>query len=213
MQFIRQFFLFTLALSFYSCSSNGQKNGVADKPQTVATPASGTVELPQPFATKSATHFSHVVGWEEGRTPTAPTGFTVTRFADGLENPRWIYVGPNGDIFIAESGTPTRGLSKVKNAVSGKSKSENGGSANRITLIRDTDGDGKPDLRTTFLEGLNQPFGMLIIGNSFYVGNTDGVVQFPYSPGQTSITAAGKKIVGTACRGLQQPLDTQPDGI
>lgn len=176
-----------------SCqNSTGQQK----KPEGRAAADTQQEKLPAPYETKSSVKLSHVIGWPEGRTPTAPDGFTVTKFADGLDNPRWIYIGPNGDIFISEANTEARGFKKIVGALSGKNKSQkSGNSANRITLFRDADGDGVPETRTVFLEGLNQPFGMAIIGNAFYVGNTDAVMRFPYTPGQTTITAAGKKIL------------------
>src|SRR5690606_14911115 len=135
------------------------------------------------------------IGWEEGEMPRAPEGFTVSTFADGLDNPRWAYVGPNGDIFVVESATEADVKTKAEATLSGKARSMNMGSANRVTLFRDRDGDGQVETREVFLENLNQPFGMLILGNSFYVANTDGLMQFPYEEGQTRITAPGKKIV------------------
>ena len=140
-----------------------------------------TVNLPAPYATESVKNFSKVIGWPAGKMPVAPTGFTVTKFADSLDHPRWIYVAPNGDIFVAESNHP-HGAKDPK-------------SANRITILRDADKDGVPELRSVFLTDLNEPFGMLVIGNNFYVANTDAVLQFPYTPGSTSITAKGKLIV------------------
>ena len=177
-----------------SCgTTTGQKKEQAD---TIVT-SYQDVNLPAPYDTKSAVKFSNVIGWPKGKTPVAPAGFTVSKFADGLDNPRWIYIAPNGDIFISEANTEAKGIKKkIVNTVSGNNKSQKlGNSANRITLFRDTDGDGKPELRTTFLEGLNQPFGMVIIGNYFYVGNTDALMQFPYTAGATSITAPGKKLL------------------
>jgi glucose/arabinose dehydrogenase len=144
------------------------------------------LNLPEPYATKSVKNPGKIIGWTEGRMPIAPEGFTVSRFADSLDHPRWIYVGDNGDVFIAESNSPHSALDKL----TGKNKS-----ADRITLLRDDNKDGIPETRTVFLKGLNKPFGMLIIGDNFYVANTDGVIQFPYKAGQTAITGSGKKIV------------------
>jgi glucose/arabinose dehydrogenase len=144
------------------------------------------VNLPEPFATQSAKNFSKVIGWPGEKTPVAPEGFTVSRFADGFDHPRWIYIGDDGDVFIAESNSAHNTLEKI----TGKNKS-----ADRITLLRDANKDGVPETRTVFLKGLNKPFGMLIMGNSFYVANTDGIMQFPYRPGETSITDKGKKII------------------
>jgi glucose/arabinose dehydrogenase len=105
-------------------------------------------------------------------------------------------VTPNGDILVAEASTESKGLKKVTEKISGKSESQNTGeSANRITLFRDADNDGNPELRQVLLFGLNQPFGMLVLGNSLYVANTDGIVQYPYQAGQTQIKSEGKKIM------------------
>ena len=143
---------------------------------------SKTVSLPEPYATPAVRNSSKVIGWPEGKTPVVPAGFTITKYADGFNNPRWIYVANNGDVFVAEARTGSN-------------------PANRITLFRDTNKDGKPELREEFLSNLNRPMGMLILGNYFYVGNTDGVYQFPYSPGQTKITEAGKKILDVPALG------------
>ncbi len=190
-------FIFT-ATFLFSCgnSPTDRKTENVERPDTVATAYRQNVELPAPFATKSVQNFSKVIGWPAGKTPTAPAGFEVGKFADSLNNPRWIYVAANGDIFVAEASTEANAVKKIKGALSGKSKSQNlGNSANRITLFRDTNGDGAPDFRSTFLTGLKQPFGMLIIGKTFYAANTDGLMAYPYEYGQSKITAAGKKIV------------------
>lgn len=172
------------------------------KEDTVATAVNQAVELPSPYATKSVMNFSNVIGWKAGQMPTAPEGFAVRKFADNLDNPRWIYAAPNGDILVAESNTTTGAIKKVKNALAGKSKSENeSSSANRITLFRDADGDGAYETRSVFLQGLNQPFGMAVIGNTFYVANTDGVWQYPYTAGATAITGGGKKILSLPAGG------------
>ena len=167
----------------------------ADKADSISTSSHQALDLPAPYATKSTANFSHVIGWSGGQTPKAPEGFTVTKFADGLDNPRWIYIAPNGDILVAESNTTSGVIKKVKGIISGKSKSENDGSANRISLFRDANGDGKYEQRTVFLQDLNQPLGMLIFGNSFYVANTNGVYQYAYTAGATAIKGEGKKIL------------------
>jgi glucose/arabinose dehydrogenase len=167
---------------------------VAPNNQNVATAGDTADQLPLPYATQSVKKFSKALGWKEGQTPQAPEGFIVQKFADKLENPRWLYVLPNGDILVAEAGT--KGIMKnVAAAISGNAQSRlSTGSADRITLFRDTDNDGLPNERDVFLENLNQPFGMLLINNTFYVANTDGVVAFPYKTDQTRIVAEGKKI-------------------
>ncbi|KAB7730496.1 sorbosone dehydrogenase family protein [Rudanella paleaurantiibacter] len=150
-------------------------------------------ELPAPG--ESNKRFSNVIGWPEGKTPTAPAGFAVTEFARDLVNPRWMYVAPNGDVLVAEANTEKKGAKRATAVVTGQNKSQRfDESANRITLLRDTNGDGKPDLRKTFVDNLNQPFGMLIQGDYFYVANTDGILRFPYKTGQTSLTGSGTKI-------------------
>jgi glucose/arabinose dehydrogenase len=151
--------------------------------------------LPQPFATKSVLDFSNVIGWKDGNTPKAPAGFKVTKFADGFNNPRWMYVTPNGDVLVAESNGSTNIFKKVGGAVIGASKADNlSKSANRITLLR-ANSKGVVILRTTFLTGLNQPFGMLVLGNYLYVANTDAILRFPYKRGETQIKAKGKKVI------------------
>ena len=193
--------LFLAAVAGCGPSAEEKKAENKGKEATVAT-ANQTVNLPAPYATESVRNFSNVIGWEDGQVPTAPAGFTVTKFADSLDNPRWIYVAPNGDVLVAESNTNSGVKDKVKNVVAGKTKSQNdGASANRITLFRDADGDGKFEFRSVFLQNLNQPFGMLVIDNSFYVANTDGVLQFPYTSGATAIKGAGKKILSLPAGG------------
>ncbi len=137
-------------------------------------------------------------GWDNGQLPVAAPGLKVNAFATGLDHPRWIEVLPNGDVLIAEAtqvaGTPRSVFHYAMQATMRRADAL-GVSANRITLLRDRDGDGIAETRWTFMEGLNQPFGMALVGDTFYVGNTDGVVAFPYTAGADRITAAGKKLV------------------
>ena len=187
-----------LMISFFSgCQSSSRQEHVsADTVVTIEKAYKDSVVLPDPYATKSVTNFSKVVGWPETKTPIAPPGFKVTKYADGLKHPRWIYVVPNGDILVAEANTKLKGVKKIASEFSGKIKSQGlDEDANRITILRDKDNDGIPEQKQVLLEGLNQPFGMLVIGNILYVANTDGLLQFPYSPGQTEIRSEGKKIV------------------
>ncbi len=155
-------------------------------------------QLPEPYATKPVSNYSNVVGWEEGETPKAPKGFTVHKYADGFQNPRWMYVTPNGDVLVAESNSNYSILKQIGATIIGAGGSNNlANSADVITLLRDTDNDGYPDVRETLLtkkEGLNQPFGMLVIGDWLYVANTDAVLRYPYKAGQTKITTKGMKI-------------------
>ncbi|QPF85537.1 sorbosone dehydrogenase family protein [Bradyrhizobium genosp. L] len=137
-------------------------------------------------------------GWDEGQIPTAAAGLKVNAFAEGLDHPRWINVLPNGDVLIAEStqiaNTPRTIFHYAMQATMRRAAAL-GVSANRITLLRDRDGDGVAETRGAFMEGLSQPFGMALIGDTFYVGNTDSVVAFPYTAGADSIKAAGRKLV------------------
>jgi glucose/arabinose dehydrogenase len=137
-------------------------------------------------------------GWAEGEKPTAAPGLKVNAFATGLDHPRWIEVLPNGDVLIAEAtqvaGRPRSVFHHAMQATMRRADAL-GVSANRITLFRDVDGDGVAEIRKTFMEGLNQPFGMALVGDTFYVGNTDGVVAFPYAAGVDRITATGRKLV------------------
>jgi len=136
-------------------------------------------------------------GWREGEKPVAAAGLKVNAFAAGLDHPRWINVLPNGDVLVAESQVAGPARSVFHYAMQATMRRANalGVSANRITLLRDSDGDGIAETRHAFLEGLSQPFGMALIGDTFYVGNTDGVVAFPYVSGADRISATGRKLV------------------
>ncbi len=138
-------------------------------------------------------------GWPAGGKPVAVAGLKVNAFADKLDHPRWIYTLPNGDVLVAETNAPPKpdDGKGIKGWFMKKTMKKAGAatpSANRITLLRDTDGDGVADLRTAFLENLNSPFGMALVGNVFYVANTDAVVKFPYVEGATEIKDAGVKV-------------------
>jgi glucose/arabinose dehydrogenase len=157
--------------------------------------------LPQP--SKSLIPTMNVVtakGWASGGAPVAAEGTTLTAFAGGLDHPRWLYVLPNGDVLAAETNAPPRPEDGkgIKGWFFKRFQKKAGGaipSANRITLLRDGDGDGIAETRSVFLRGLNSPFGMVLVGNVLYVANSDAVVRFPYEPGQTVITAAPIKVV------------------
>src|SRR5712664_4604185 len=136
-------------------------------------------------------------GWTDGQKPVAAPGLKVNAFATGLKHPRWIEVLPNGDVLVAESNQvagPIRSVFSYAMQATMRRAAALGESANRITLFRDADGDGIAERREIFMEGLNQPFGMAPLGDTFYVGNTDGVVAFPYAAGADRITAPGKKL-------------------
>ena len=156
-------------------------------------------KLPAPAPQTIPTmNVNSVEAWGPNETPTAPAGFTVTRFAANLRHPRWIYVLPNGDVLVSEAAPPMPPIDGVEDGVEHWLDAKNGSappSANQITLLRDTNGDGIPDVRTVFLKGLNQNFGMLLLNGYFYVANTDGVWRYPYKDGETQITAPGQKIL------------------
>jgi glucose/arabinose dehydrogenase len=136
-------------------------------------------------------------GWEPGRTPVPASGLQVNAFAAGLKHPRWINVLPNGDVLVAEALTLAGSIKSPFDYAmysTMKRAAAVGDSPNRITLLRDADGDGVAEAREVFLAGLNQPFGMALLGDTFYVGNTYGVVAFPYVAGADRITAPGRKL-------------------
>jgi glucose/arabinose dehydrogenase len=141
---------------------------------------------------------AHAIGWLEGGKPKAAGGLKVERFASGLSHPRWLYVLPNGDVLVAETNAPpqpeqTGLMAWVTKMVMGWAGA-GVPSPNRITLLRDADGDGVAETKSIFRTGLNSPFGMALVGDNLYVANTDAVLRFPYHEGDTSITAQGTKV-------------------
>ncbi|MGC1631222.1 MAG: sorbosone dehydrogenase family protein [Gelidibacter sp.] len=170
-------------LFFSSCKSDSDNqiaNNDPDQPanvhaDTVMT-AIGELILPAPYATESVANVSHMEAWPKNVLPKAPEGFTVTKYADGFDNPRWSYFAPNGDLFVSEAST--------------------GKTTGKITVLRDRNNDGEFEVRETFLENLHQPFGMLVIDNFFYVANTDGLYKYPYKNDQISLKdVEGQRIV------------------
>lgn len=171
-------FLFLSAFAITSCNgqiSKEEKKQASQQGATTVKTAVGDITLPAPYSSKSVTKRSGMKDWPEGRTPIAPEGFTVTKFADDLKNPRWTYIAPNNDIFVVESNTFN--------------------SANRITVFRDADKDGIFETRKIFKEDLHMPFGMLILKSHFYIANTDGLYRFPYKEGDLKLEGKGQKIV------------------
>ena len=160
-----------------------------------------TPTLPPPNKTLIPTvNIAPAKGWPSGATPQAAAGTRVAAFASELDHPRWLYVLPNGDVLVAETNAPPKpeaGFS-IKGWVMGMVMKRAGAavpSANRITLLRDTNGDGVADLRSVLLEGLNSPFGMTLIGNDLYVANADAVLRFPYAADDQRIATAGVKVL------------------
>jgi len=193
--------LFSIPLLALMTACNGQvkkeeKEALAKQPSNVVKTAIGDIKLPPPYATESKTNNSKVVGWPTGKTPKAPEGFTVTKFADGFENPRWTYIAPNQDIFVVESGTRT--------------------SKNQITVLRDKDKDGKFETREVFISGLNKPFGMLVLKDFFYIANTDGLYRYTYKNNPLKLETKGEKILELPAGGYNnhwtRNLLASPDG-
>jgi glucose/arabinose dehydrogenase len=182
--------------------------------------------LPQPQSTLIPTVLiAPAVGWPNGVTPQAMAGTQVTAFARDLDHPRWLYVLPNGDVLVAETNAPTKVAqtpnlkARLMNWVTGIVMKRAGAaapSANRITLLRDTDGDGVADFRSVLLEGLNSPFGMALVGHELFVANTDAVLSFPYVMGDTRINATGRLVTtlpaGPRNHHWTKNLIASPDG-
>jgi glucose/arabinose dehydrogenase len=159
--------------------------------------------------------------WPEGAKPNAGNGMAVNAFATGLDHPRSLYVLPNGDVLVAETNAPPkpddyRGIKGFIYKQVQKWAGAGVPSANRITLLRDTNGEGVAKTRTVFLEGLNSPFGMVLVGEDFYVANSDAIMKFPYHEGDTRITATGVKLAdlpaGTINHHWTKDLTASPDG-
>jgi glucose/arabinose dehydrogenase len=167
----------------------------------VAAGVGPTPTLPAPVKALIPTvNVASAVGWPTGAAPQAAPGLQVAAFARDLEHPRWLLVLPNGDVLVAETNAPPKPAdgSGIKGWLMGLFMQRAGAgvaSANRITLLRDTQGKGVADLRTVLLDGLHSPFGMALVGNSLFVANTDAVLRFPYSAGDTHIQAAGTQLV------------------
>lgn len=157
--------------------------------------------LPPPHPTWIPTiNIAQAVGWPSNTKPIPAAGMTVNAFADNLVHPRWLYVLPNGDVLVAETNAPQRPDDGrgIKGWLMKQALNKAGAgtpSANRITLLRDGDGDGVAETRTVFIEGLNSPFGMALVGDDFYVANSDALVKFHYTDGETSITQPGIKVL------------------
>jgi len=156
--------------------------------------------LPPPVSTLIPTvNIAPAKGWPAGATPVTAQGTVVARFAEGLDHPRWLYVLPNGDVLVAETNAPPKPDGQgIKGWVMKQVMKVAGAgvpSPNRITLLRDANGDGVAETRSVFLEGLNSPFGMTLVGNNFYVANADALVRFPYTQGELKIAALGTKVV------------------
>src|SRR5688572_19884818 len=187
---MRKFLVFALFFALTACESARLpvEAGMGTNPQ-----------LPAP--TKSLIPTAVIApakGWPAGVTPKPADGLAVQAFATGLDHPRWLYVLPNGDVLVAESNAPPKPEGKGLKAWFMKRMMKKAGaavpSANRITLLRDADGDGVAETRSVFLQNLFSPFGMALVGDTFYVANADALVRFPYRSGATSIGDAPVKV-------------------
>ena len=171
---------------------------VATLPENAGVGPRPALPLPHPTLIPTV-HIAPAKGWPPGATPVAAAGLAVNAYGAGLDHPRWLYVLPNGDVLVAETNGPPRpdNARGIKGWVMKLITQRAGGgvpSANRITLLRDADGDGIAETRTVFLDGLNSPFGMALVGGNLYVANTDTIMRFPYNTGDTQITAPGVKV-------------------
>lgn len=217
-RFIKAFInaLFTLGafLMLSACNQTAQLNiadGIGAKPT-----------LPPPHSSILTTlNIAPAIGWPANTTPVAAAGTKVAAFSTGLNHPRWLYGLPNGDILVAETNAPPKPDDGhgIKGWVMGLVMKRAGAgvpSANRIILLRDSNGDGVADVRSVLLEGLHSPFGMALVGNNLYVANSDAVMRFPYTTGDTHITVAGIKVVdlpaGPINHHWTKNLIANPDG-
>jgi glucose/arabinose dehydrogenase len=180
-----------------SCSVGPARSGPAESPSSTV---GSNPQLPAPEKKLiPVVQVAEATGWPAGAKPTPAPGVAVNAFASGLAHPRWVYVLPNGDVLVAESNAPERpedgkGLKgKVMKSMQAKAGAKVP-SADRITLLRDADGDGVAELKTVFIAGLHSPFGMALVGSDFYVANTDGIVKFAYREGATRLEGAGTKL-------------------
>tara|TARA_R110000787_G_scaffold26121_3_gene73185 strand:- start:340 stop:1638 length:1299 start_codon:yes stop_codon:yes gene_type:complete len=180
-----------------------------------------TPVLPPPKSSLIPTvNIAPATGWPGDAVPSPAEGLKVSAFARRLDHPRWLYVLPNGDVLVAESNAPAKsGGDGIKSWVASLIKKWVGAgvpSADRITLLRDSDGDGVAESRSVFLEGLHSPFGMALVGEKLFVANTDAVMQFPYRDGQTRIDEPGKMLVALPSGKINQHwtrnLLASPDG-
>ena len=187
-----------LTVALLACTSLGPTDtGPVASPETSIGPNPTFPEVQKKLI--PTVQVAEAKGWPPGMKPTPATEIAVNAFASGLTHPRWIYVLPNGDVLVAETNAPQRpdDGKGIKGKVMKKMQGKAGAGVptpNRITLLRDADGDGVAEVRSAFLENLHSPFGMALVGSDLYVANTDAIVKFPYTKGTTRITAAGSKL-------------------
>ena len=209
---LRAAILAMLAPLLVGCDSSALTDAETQGPKPQILPPS---EAPLP-----AVNIARAVGWPEGAMPKPAEGLAVDAFASGLDHPRWLHVLPNGDVLVAETNTPkNEGIGGIKGWLMAKAMSLAGAgvpSPNRIVLLRDADGDGAAETRSVFLEGLNSPFGMALVGDKLYVADTDALLRFDYADGATKIETPGTKIADLPAGPLNyhwtKSLAASPDG-
>ena len=179
---------------------------VAKLPVSAGIGAKPTLQAPRESMLPTV-NIAPAKGWPDGTAPQPAPGLGVAAFADKLDHPRWLHVLPNGDVLVAETNAPPTpdNAQGIRGWIMGLVMKRAGAtvpSANRITLLRDTDGDGVADLRSVLLEGLNSPFGMALVGDNLYVANSDAVLRFPYTTGDTRIQVGGTQVVALPAGGI-----------
>jgi glucose/arabinose dehydrogenase len=203
----------TLTLALAACDS-------ADVPEKKAEGPQPTIPVPSK-ALVPTVNVAEATGWPAGKTPTPAEALVVGAFASNLDHPRWLYVLPNGDVLVAETNGPPRPEEGkgVKGQIYKWAQKRAGAgvpSPNRIILLRDGDGDGVAETKSVFLEGLNSPFGMALIGDQLYVADTDAVLRFDYQDGATNIAESGSKVVDLPAGSLNhhwtKSMVASPDG-
>lgn len=196
---VKPIFITTLSIKLLTFVISVQANVTASD-SSFNSGVGPTPTLPAPEKSFIPTvNVAKAIGWPKGLTPQAPNGLQVTAFAQNLDHPRWIYVLPNGDVLVAETNAPPKpedgkGIKGAAMKVVMKRAGSITPSANRITLLRDANGDGIAEFQSVFLKGLNSPFGMELIGNDFYVANSDAVLRFHYTQGDTRINSPAIRI-------------------
>jgi len=203
-----------MALALAACSDNSTDPTAQIGPNP-------TLPEPQQYLFPPM-HVGSVVGWKNGETPSVAQGLKIEALATGLQHPRSLYVLPNGDVLIVESKAPgVAPIKRPKDLVmhwieSMATSGGNTGDSNRITLLHDANGDGVPETRSVFLDHLNSPFGVALVGNDLYVANTDAIVRYSYNAGDTKITAAGEILTplpgGPIDHHWTKSLVASPDG-
>jgi len=192
---MRRIFALAAVLALAGCTGKGSPDPLAEFGPNPQLPApQKPLLLPQVDTPK-------VVGWPAGAAPKAPPGFTITRLAEGLDHPRWLYVLPNGDVLVAESASQPsaadhtmKGLEALAASIVMKRVGAERPSPNKIILLRDANGDGVAEIKQVFAQGLTRPFGMTLVGDTLYVANDNGVVSFPYSTGDLKVQGTGTKV-------------------